>query len=193
MPRQARAVYPGVPHHVTHRANGDGELFLEAADYASYLHLFQKKPAGLRILAWCLMPNHVHWVVVPRAAADLASTFRRAHGLYAQGFNGRHRRSGHLWQGRFFSAPLSSGHLRNALRYVERNPVRANLASHPESWPWYSAPAHLSGDDATGLLDMTFWKNLGGLDHWRQLLAMDEGERFRAALRWSTRHNTLLD
>ena len=93
------------------------------------------------------MTNPVHLVVVPEREDSLAVLFRRVHGRYAQYLNARRQRSGHLWQNRFFSCPLSSRHLSTALRYVERNPLRAGLASQPGEYEWSSTRAHPMGQD----------------------------------------------
>jgi len=88
------------------------------------------------------MSNHVHLVAVPENAASPARTFRHAHQAYAAWFNRKTRASGHLWQGRFFSCVLDDAHLWSAVRYVERNPVRAGLVDRAEQYPWSSAAAH---------------------------------------------------
>ena len=96
----------------------------------------QKEDAGVRLLAYSLMTNHVHWVMDPEHGDSLAVLFRRVHGRYAQYFNSRYRRSGHLWQGRFFSCPLSESHLDVVLKYVETNPVRAGIVLNPMDYRW---------------------------------------------------------
>jgi len=86
---------------------------------------------------------------------------RRVHGRYAQMVNANRLRSGHLWQNRYFSCPLSEGHRRRVLAYVERNPVRAGLVAQAEQYEWSSA-AHLS--------DPEFWREQGGVNTWSNLL-----------------------
>ena len=81
--------------------------------------------AAVRVLSYCLMTNHVHFILVPERADSLAVVFRRAHGAYAQSFNARRDRSGHLGQNRFYSCPMSDSHLWSGIRYVEANPLRA--------------------------------------------------------------------
>jgi putative transposase len=120
------------------------------------------------------MTNHIHLVVVPAREDSLAVLFRRVHGRYAQSTNARRGRSGHLWQNRFFSCPLSAGHLGRVLAYVERNPVRAGLVARPEEYRWSSAAAHLSGRDTTGLLDWSVWREQGGAEGWSELLTSPE-------------------
>jgi putative transposase len=121
------------------------------------------------------MPNHVHLVAVAERPDSLAVLFRRVHGRYAQMVNAKRGRSGHLWQNRFFSCPLSTSHLRRALAYVERNPVRAGLVARPEDYAWSSAAAHLGlVKDRYGLLDSQFLEEQGGAAGWAELLATPE-------------------
>ena len=127
------------------------------------------------VLAFCLMTNHVHLVVVPERADSLAVLFRRVHGRYAQYINVRRRRSGHLWQARFYSCPLSESHLEIALRYVEQNPCRAQMVRLPEHYRWSSAASHLGlKSDRSGVLDAEFAKRAGGAETWRQIHAAAE-------------------
>lgn len=137
----ARIVAPGVAHHVTQRGNRRQAVFFCDADYIYYLELlsFWSSKFNLSILAYCLMPNHVHLVVVPPEAQALAQTMREIHQRYTRAINFREGWRGHLWQGRFASCPMSESHLYRALTYVEMNPVRAGLAATADQWPWSSA------------------------------------------------------
>ncbi len=147
-------------------------MFHSAADHQTYLNLvrYNLADAGVRVLAYCLMSNHVHWLVVPRQEDSLATLFRRAHGRYAQAYNARRQRTGHVWQNRFFSCPLSDQHMWIALRYIEQNPVRAFLVASPERYAWSSAGAHLTGArDRSGVLDLQFWERAGGAETWRAM------------------------
>lgn len=159
MPRFARAVAVGVAHHVTQRGTDHQRVFFTNGDREVYLDWLRTSAdqARLRILAYCLMPNHVHLVAIPEEADSLAVALRRAHGRYAMYLNARRGRTGHLWQNRFYSCALDRDHLTMALRYVERNPVRAGLVERADQYPWSSTAAHLSGYDPRKLLDMRFW------------------------------------
>jgi putative transposase len=97
--------------------------------------------------AYCLMPNHVHFIMVPSQADGLRATFAEAHRRYTGMINARLKQTGHLWQGRFSSTVMDEPHLLAAVRYVAMNPVRAGLAAAPDGWPWSSVHAHLSGRD----------------------------------------------
>ena len=188
MPRIARIVAPGEAHHVTQRGTNRQTVFFSRRDRQVYLQLLQENSLheGLRILAYCLMANHIHLVVVLREEESLAVTLRRTHGRYAQYLNARRRRSGHLWQNRFYSCPLEERHLWTALRYVERNPVRAGLVEEAQNHAWSSAQSHLSGIDRLRLLDLDFWREAGGAERWSALLAGVEEELELRRLRSAT-------
>ena len=176
MPRNARCVLPGLPYHVTQRGTNRQRVFFTAADRSTYLRLLKSNLADteVRVAAWCLMQNHVHFVVVPGREDSLSVLFQRVHGRYAQCLNARLQRGGHLWQNRFFSCPLERDHLWKALAYVERNPVRAALVERAGQYRWSSARAHLEGEDRQGLLDWELWRAEGGSEGWRELLTTPE-------------------
>ena len=158
MPRLARVVIPECPHHVTQRGNRREDVFVTAADRVRYLDLLAEYAAkgGLAVQAYCLMTNHVHLAVVPQAEASLAAALKPLHTRYTQHVNRTRGVSGPLWQGRFFSCPLDDAHLWAAVRYVERNPVRAGLVERAEDYRWSSAAAHCG---TGGLSDL-------GTDAW---------------------------
>jgi putative transposase len=154
MPRLARLVVPGVPHHVTQRGNRRQKVFFSLEDHRFYLGLLGRHcaEAGTAILAWCLMPNHVHLLLVPAHADGLRAAMAETHWRYTRAVNAREGWSGHLWQERFGSFAMDEAYLLACARYVELNPVRAGLAARPEQWMWSSARAHL-GLGADGLTD----------------------------------------
>jgi putative transposase len=123
-------------------------VFRDELDRISYIDLLGESCAmyGLEISAYSLMPNHVHHIAVPERSDSIAKTFHRAHGMYANLFNEKHDLVGHLWQERPFSCILSDTHLRNAIRYVENNPVRAGLVKIASDYRWSSARAHCLGE-----------------------------------------------
>ena len=191
MPRTARVVAVDVPHHVTQRGNNRQQVFFSNAQRRHYLALLGEHAdrRKLRILGWCLMPNHVHVVAVPELETSLAQGFGRTHNDYARYLNNLRRRSGHLWQNRFYSAPMDRGHVLRALRYVDLNPVRARLAERPKDYRWTSVKAHLEGRDSTGLVDERLWREVVGNLDWDAFLSESTNadreweSRFRAATR----------
>ncbi len=149
MARLPRLVIPGYPHHVTQRGNRRAQTFFEDDDYSLYESLLHEaaQKAEAEIWCYCLMPNHVHIIIVPSDADGLRRTFADAHRRYTGYINARMRVTGHLWQGRFGSVVMDEEHLAHAVRYVSLNPVRAGLVKRAEEWPWSSAASHLSGRD----------------------------------------------
>ena len=152
MARISRAVVPDTPHHITQRGNRRQQTFFSDADYDTYVGLMHRWCAhyGVEIWAYCLMPNHVHLVAVPEREDSLAQAIGEAHRRYTRFVNEREGWRGHLWQGRFTSYVMDERYLLACARYVETNPVRANLATQPAEWRWSSARAHLS-------TEMTHW------------------------------------
>ena len=149
MARLARVVIPGHPHHVTQRGNGRARTFFGDADYALYRDLLARhcRAAGVAVWAWCLMPNHVHLILVPSDPDGLRRALAAVHRRYAGLIHARRRRTGHFWQGRFGAAVMDEAHLAAALRYVSLNPVRARLVKRAQDWRWSSTRAHLTGKD----------------------------------------------
>jgi putative transposase len=147
MARLARAVAPGVPHHITQRGNRRQQVFFNVEDYGAYIAglAAYAQAEAVEVLAYCLMPNHVHLILVPPHEGSLSAVLSRLHRDYARRINFRERWRGYLWQGRFASFAMDEDYLLACARYVELNPVRARLVSHPADWTWSSAAAHLTG------------------------------------------------
>ena len=160
MPRVARIVVPGLPHHVIQRGNNRQDVFFTDNDRKLYLSILkqQAQRLGVSIIAYCLMTNHVHLIARPRRADALAKAVGRTHWLYTQAINKLHRRSGYLWQNRFFSCALADDHLLHAVCYVERNPVRARIVRHAWRYPWSSAAAHCGESKANDALEIGVWR-----------------------------------
>lgn len=154
MPRMARVVLPEYPHHVTQRGNRRQTVFFRDHDWPRYLGLVRTAclNTGTRVLAYCLMPNHVHFVMVPTHEDGLRAAIADAHRRYTRSVNFREGWCGHLWQERFHSFVMDEAHLRAAIPYVEENPVRARLCDRPDDWRWSSASESNTHADA-GLVD----------------------------------------
>lgn len=149
MARLPRIVIPGYPHHVTQRGNRRSQTFFEDSDYELYKSLLSEaaRKAEAEIWCYCLMPNHVHMIIVPSDEDGLRRTFADAHRRYTGYVNARMQETGHLWQGRFGSVVMDEEHLAHAVRYVSMNPVRAKLVERAEDWRWSSVASHLSGQN----------------------------------------------
>ena len=172
MARMARVVVPGCAHHLTQRGNLRQQVFFADDDRRTYLAILRdhSRRAGLRVLAWCLMPNHVHLVATPEREDSMARVMGPAQAEYARWLHVRQRQVGHLWQNRFHSCPLGDPHLWEAIRYVELNPVRAGLAEDATEWRWSSAPTHVLGTDEWSLTDLAWWRERWNGGSWKQVL-----------------------
>jgi putative transposase len=141
MPRRARSIVAGYCYHVMNRANDKARIFHDHSDYAAFVGFMAEaqKRFTLGMLATCLMPNHVHFVLMPSQDDQIS---KWAHWLFTNHAARHHRKYetvGRLWQNRFkASAIQQDGHLLRVMRYVERNASRANLVSRAEDWAWSS-------------------------------------------------------
>ena len=142
MPRIARASVGGVCSHVINRGNGRRQVFFEDGDYEAFLKAIAHACAlvPMPVLAYCLMPNHFHFVLQPAADGDLSRWMHWLQNAHVRRYHKFHGTSGHIWQGRFKSFPIEQDeHLLSVLRYAERNPLRARLVRKAENWRWSSA------------------------------------------------------
>jgi putative transposase len=189
MPRHPRIVIEGLPHHITQRGNNREDVFFSDGGREFYLELLKEESRrfGVSVLGYCLMSNHVHLILIPEREDSLALAVGRTHYRYAQAFNRRHGRSGHLWQNRFFSCPLDRPHAWAALRYVERNPVRAKLTRVPWTYPWSSAEAHVEGADRGGILSLEEWRRRSAGTDWKEWLTERDETEWTARFRVNTR------
>jgi putative transposase len=186
MPRIARVVAKGYPHHVTQRGNYRQPVFEEDDDYVQYLEWLQDygKKYFLKIWAYCLMSNHVHFVCVPEQEDSLARTFNALHMRYSQYFNQKKKLKGHLWQGRFYSCILDEKHLYAAVRYVETNPVRAGIVRKPQRYKWSSASSHVNRkEDSVLSQDCYLVKEI---EDWLEYLREKEDEQIIRNIRKSS-------
>ncbi len=149
MARLARIIVPGMPHHITQRGNRCQPTFFRDADYETYLDLMAEWCGECRVAIWayCLLPNHVHLIAVPKTEDGLRRAIGEAHRRYTRQINLREGWRGYLWQGRFASFVMDKPHLLAAARHIELNPVRAKLVESPRDYAWSSARAHLKGKD----------------------------------------------
>lgn len=155
MPRTARASQANYCYHVLNRGNARSQVFHNDADYDSFVELFdeacQSRP--MRVLAYCLMPDHFHLVLWPIGDGDLSTWMAWLMNVHVRRYHRHYHSSGHIWQGRFKSFPIEEdNHLRVVLRHVERNPLRAGLVARAEEWEW-SSLKRLAGRGRPSWLD----------------------------------------
>ncbi|MDE2501188.1 MAG: transposase, partial [Alphaproteobacteria bacterium] len=142
------------------------------------------RAAGTEVWAYCLMPDHVHLILLPADEDGLRAALGEAHRRYTRAINSREDWSGYLWQGRFASFPMDEAHLLAAARHVERNPVRAKLARRARDWKWSSARAHLAGK-GDGLVRVK--PLLALVPDWADFLRQGPAEESLQAIRRSER------
>ncbi len=182
MARIGRIVAGGLPHHITQRGNRRQKTFFCDEEYALYIKLMAEWCTRWQVEVWayCLMPNHVHFIAVPESQDGLCRAIGEAHRRYTRHINFREGWRGHFWQGRFASYPMDENYLVATARYVELNPVRAGLVADAEMYPWSSASAHISGQDNT-LVKVTPLIEIVG--DWREFLAGNINQKTAEVIR----------
>lgn len=148
MPRPTRIIRGGLCYHVINRANGGVAIFDRDAEFDAFIRLMEaaSERYPMRLLAYCLMPNHFHFVAWPQADGDLSRWMRWLMTTHVRRRHAVKGTQGHIWQGRFKSFPIEAdAHLLTVLRYVERNPVRAELVAECGDWKWSSAGTRGTG------------------------------------------------
>ena len=141
MPRPPRIIVADWCYHFLNRGNERAKIFHEPADYDAFIELVRQAQhrVFVPILAYCLMPNHLHFVVRPNSAADLTQWAHWLFTSHAHRHRAKHDTTGHVWQGRFKTFAIQRDHhLLTVLRYVERNALASNLVGRAEEWQWGS-------------------------------------------------------
>jgi len=188
MPRIARVVVPNIPYHITQRGNFKQDVFYDDKDRGKYLSLVKENIIKLNIelLAYCLMSNHVHFVLVPQQSDSLGVMFNQVSMRYAQYINRKLNRRGHLWQDRYFSCPLDKDHLYEVFKYVENNPVKAGIVGTAEEYPWSSARAHIFNNLPEDSFLTDYSKYLKNIDNWNDYLKETSNETILSNLKKCT-------
>ncbi len=141
MPRTARASVGGVCYHLLNHGNARGKVFHKRSDHQAFIDLMAAACDRLpmRVLAYCLMPNHFHLVLWPQGDGELSRWMQWLMTSHVRRYHSHYGTSGHVWQGRFKAFPIQQdGHLLTVLRYVEGNALRANLVQRAQDWSWSS-------------------------------------------------------
>lgn len=182
MPRAARQVLEGVPHHIVLRGNNRRRLFSYPRDYLFFIALMsgQLTRSNMSAHALCLMPNHVHLLATPFREDALGTFVKRVAQRYAQVRNKRYQTTGKLFEQRYYSRPMKSeSHLAIATAYVDLNPVRARLVDDGNEYEWSTHRIHCGLPCPTpGLRDL--WSPTD----WYVRLGHDPASRADAYLGW---------
>lgn len=171
MPRRPRLVLPQVPLHLIQRGNNRQACFCAQEDYRFYLEWLQQyaTDTGCRVHAYVLMTNHVHLLISSESSHSVGKLMKALGQRYVQYFNRSYRRSGTLWEGRFRSCLVQEeNYLLACQRYIELNPVRANMVAHPGEYPWSSYRTHAQGEPNPLLTPHPLYEDLGGNAETRQ-------------------------
>jgi putative transposase len=182
MPRTARIILPGYPHHIIQRGHNRQVVFAGEDDYHYYLENLAewKNHFGCKVYAFCLMTNHIHLIVEPgEDVASLSRLMKRLAGRQTRFVNRLEGRSGTLWEGRFKSSPIeSNSYLLACSRYVEMNPVFAGMCDDPATYPWSSCGSKVAPKQFPWLDDDPLYEALGATNEERR-------QRYREFLRES--------
>ena len=186
MPKFRRCIVPGLAHHVYQRGVRKEPLFHEDRDFLVYIRTLKEGCSrfGVSISTYTLMTNHVHLIAVPKRENSISCALHLAHTAYSKYFNAKYRFSGHAWEGRPHMCATDDDHMWNAVRYVERNPVRAGMVARAEEYLWSGAAAHCGLRDDV-LLDPDFPPK-GVVANWSEWLRIDHSEEERLAIRSHT-------
>src|SRR4030042_4368987 len=188
MPRIARIVGAGYPHHIVERGNNRERVFANPIDYEKYLSFLSKysEEKEAAVLAYCLMPNHIHFLVRPSGEEALAKMMQGVTLCYSKYFNRENGRTGRLWESRYYSTVIDGdSYLWTVSKYIENNPMRAGIVKKPEDYPYSSAKAHILRKENPILKEPLFDK--GELDEYRRFVKLEEDKRILEEIRKQTR------
>ena len=182
MPRIARATAGGLCYHVLNRGNGRARVFHKDDDYQAFIDLIAAASDRLpmRVLGYCLMPNHFHLMLRPRGDGDISTWMQWLMTSHVRRYHAHHHSSGHIWQGRFKSFIVQTDeHFLKAMRYVERNALRAGLVKRAEDWRFGSLYWRTSGRRLGLLADWPVQRP----SRWRQMVNRAQSESELESLR----------
>ena len=188
MPRIARIIAAGYPHHITQRGNNRATVFFDDEDRQTYLNLLSRYANRYHISIWayCLMGNHIHLLAVPETEIALSRGIGLTNLMYTQHLNRKLKQSGRIWQNRFSSCVVENDqYLWSVARYIERNPLKVALARSAELYRWSSAKAHIIGTNDP-LLDATPWLSPQARSAYAEFVR-DEDKETDNAIRRATR------
>jgi len=175
MARIARVVVPDFPHHIIQRGNRRQKVFFNENDYSEYLKLLDNYSRRFKVdvLAYCLMPNHAHIIVIPHEDKSLSQAIGETHRNYTRLINFREKWRGYLWQGRFSSYVLDEQYLLAATRYILLNPVKAKIVKKSWDYKWSSVRHHMMIDKNSLVKDNLLRELIG---NWKDFLDTAPGD-----------------
>jgi putative transposase len=188
MPRIARIIGVGYPHHIVQRGNNREKVFLDQGDYQRYFSFLAKysEEKEAAVLAYCLMPNHVHLLVRPSEEEALPKMMQGITLCYSKYFNEENGRTGRLWECRYHSTVIDGdSYLWTVSKYIENNPVRAGMVRRPEDYPYSSAKAHILGRKDHLLKEPLFDKS--ELKEYRKFIRSEEDKKIIEEIKKQTR------
>lgn len=188
MPRIPRIVGAGFPHHIIERGNNRERVFIDSADYEKYLFFLWKysEEKEAAVLAYCLMPNHIHLLVTPFKEETLAKMMQGITLRYSKYFNREKGRTGRLWECRYHSTVIDGeNYLWTVSKYIENNPVRAGMVKRPEDYPYSSAGAHILGRKDPLLKEPLFGRS--ELNEYRNFIRSEQDKKIIEEIRKQTR------
>ena len=167
---------PGYPHHIRQRGVRKQPIFHDDSDYLVYMRNLKNSSTehDLRIDSYSLMTNHIHLIAVPKMDVSISRTLHDAHTNYSRYFNAKYGFVGHAWQGRAHYSAMDDDHMWKAVRYVERNPVRAGMVARAEDYLWSSAAAHCGIRD--DILLTGGFPPPGIIANWSEWLRIEDAE-----------------
>jgi putative transposase len=186
MGRPNRNFEIGVPYHIAHRGNQQMTLFECDTDRRYYLAMLGSfaRRHGIRVGGFCLMDNHVHFVVVPECVKGISKCFGQLHKRYSEMLNTRRGRRGCCWDGRVYAGRMEPTHAYNALRYIERNPVKAGIVKKATDWMWSSARMHCGYPKEWDFVSTDVRSEWIEPEEWRKALGAELTEEELASVDW---------
>ncbi len=164
MPRRARLSLPGIAWHIIQRGNNRSACFYAPEDYRKYLDTLEEQATahGCQVHAYVLMTNHVHLLVTPERVDSASLMMKHLGQRYVQYINRTYQRTGTLWEGRFRSClAQDEKYVLACYRYIELNPVRANMVEHPADYPWSSFRVNGQGASNRLIIEHPQYHTLG--------------------------------
>lgn len=176
MPRIPRIVLPNYPHHIIQRGNNRHQVFFDNKDRQNYLKLLGlfSKENHCKIYAYCLMVNHIHLLLEPGEKDSLAKLMQKLALCYTQYFNSKYKRTGRLWECRYHSSLIDKdSYMWAVIRYIETNPIKAEITERVEGYRWSSARTRLLGKDGKHIKLQRYF-NEGELEDYKKSIYINQ-------------------